>query len=81
MTDWKTALLKKNLGALVNKLNISQQRVIAAKAHSLLGCITKCIPSRLRESILPLYSVLVISQLECCSQFCTSLKRNMGILK
>ena len=50
---------EKDLGVLVdNKLTMSQQRVFLAKvANSLVGYGRQRVPSRLRETILPLCSV------------------------
>ena len=52
---------EKDLGVLVdNKLNLSQQHVLAAKrTNGTLSCIRQTIPSRSREVILHLYSALV----------------------
>ncbi|TRZ22702.1 hypothetical protein HGM15179_004410 [Zosterops borbonicus] len=57
---------EKGLGVLVdNKLSLSQQCVLRAEASGVQGCIRKNIASRLREVILPLYSALVRSHMEC----------------
>ena len=42
------------------KLDMNQQRSLTAqKSNHILGCIERSMASRLREVILPLYSVLV----------------------
>jgi len=49
------------------KLDVSQQPALTAqKANCTLGCILKSRVSRLREVILPFYSVLVRPHLEYC---------------
>ena len=52
---------------LDEKINVIQQCMLTAqKANLILGCIKRRVASRLREGILPLYSVLVRPHLESC---------------
>lgn len=44
---------------------------VSKKASGILGCIRQSITRRLREVILPIYSTLVRTYLECCAQSCT----------
>jgi len=54
---------------LDEKINVIQQCMLTAqKANLILGCIKRRVASRLREGILPLYSVLVRPHLESCLQ-------------
>ena len=66
-----------------SKLTVSQQCVLVAKqANSFLGFIGKSLANRSREVILPLYSALVRSHLECWAQFCApQYKKDMDLLK
>lgn len=53
--------VEKDLNVMVDeKLSmIWQNALIAQKANGILGCIQRSMASRLKEGILPLYSVLV----------------------
>ncbi|CAM5152636.1 unnamed protein product [Eretmochelys imbricata] len=71
-TKWlDSSSTEKHLGDTVDqKLDMSQQcALVAKKANSILGCISRSIASRSRDVIIPLYSALVRPHLEYYVRF------------
>ena len=66
-----SAEAEKDLGVIIDaKMNMGRQCGDAVrKANRTLSCIHRCISSRSKEVILPLYAALVRPQLEYCIQF------------
>ena len=66
-----SAEAEKDLGVIIDaKMNMGRQCGEAVrKANRTLSCIHRCILSRSKEVILPLYVALVRPQLEYCIQF------------
>ncbi|CAM5165945.1 unnamed protein product [Eretmochelys imbricata] len=70
-TEWLgSSSAEKDLGVTVGeKLDMSQQCALVAKANDILGLISRGIASRSRDVIVPLYLTLVRPHLEYCVQF------------
>ena len=56
------------LGVLVDRKHEPAMCLTAQKANYILCCIKRCVASRSKEVVLPLYSVLVRPHLEYCIQ-------------
>ena len=65
------------------KLTVSQPCALTVqKANRVLGCIKRCVASRSREGIVPLYSTLLRPHLQCCVQLWDPQhKKDLDLLK
>lgn len=73
---------EKDLGVLDNRLSVSQQCALVAKANGILGHIKKNMTSRLRKGTLALYSALMRPRLNYYVQFwALQLKNDRDLLK
>ncbi|KAK4830506.1 hypothetical protein QYF61_011419 [Mycteria americana] len=78
----ESSFAEKDLGVMLDKLNMSQQCALAATdSNDVLGCI-RSVTSKSREVIYPFYSALLRPHLECCAQcLAPHHKRDMDVLE